>query len=124
MLEYVSSFCSVGVLPQGAASQWPNRDCAATTDIRAGLSALDLGVWWGRGPPMGPPHLDPAKGQGFSCLRPVQTRVIKGDTLFNSSVTGFGFCFCFFCCYSAFQSVRFSYAPFFYCRQSGDEVAN
>lgn len=81
-------FCSVGVLPRGAASEWSNRDCAAATDSRAGLSALDLGVWWGRGPPpLGPPHLDPAKGQGFSCLRPVQARVIKGDTLFNSSVT-------------------------------------
>lgn len=39
-------FCSVGVLPRGAASEWPNRDCAAAaTDSRAGLSALDLGVW-------------------------------------------------------------------------------
>lgn len=37
-------------------------------------------------PPPGPPHLVPARGQGFSCLRPVQLRVIKGDTLFNSLV--------------------------------------
>ena len=59
--------------------------------LTAGPACL-LSTWGsGRGcgpPPLGPPHLDPAKGQGFSCLRPVQTRVIKGDTLFNSSVTG------------------------------------
>lgn len=99
----------VGVLPRGAASEWPNRDrAAAATDSRAGLSALDLGVWWGWGPPpLGPPHLDPAKGQGFSCLRPVQTRVIKGDTLFNSSVTGLVSFFLFFFFSYTFQCVMF-----------------
>ncbi|CAB1431764.1 unnamed protein product [Pleuronectes platessa] len=44
--------------------------------LTAGPACL-LSTWGSGGamhgpPPLGPPHLDPAMGQGFSCLRPVQ----------------------------------------------------
>lgn len=69
-----------------------------TRRLKAGPVCLRT-TWGSAGadgpPPLGPPHLDPAKGQGFSCLGPVQARVIKGDTLFNSWVTGWPFFFFF-----------------------------
>lgn len=71
-------------LPGGAARPQSGQTEPATLRLTDWPACL-LSTWGSVGgeAPSIPPHLDPAWGQGFSCLRPVQPRVIKGDTLFN-----------------------------------------
>lgn len=71
-------------LPGGAARPQSGQTEPATLRLTDWPACL-LSTWGSVGgeAPSIPPHLDPAWGQGFSCLRPVQPHVIKGDTLFN-----------------------------------------
>lgn len=56
----------------GAASERPKGARAAATDRQTGLSALLTSGSVGGEAPSRPPHLDPARGQGFSCPGPAQ----------------------------------------------------